>query len=229
VRLGYWLPNFRLAEKAPDGTAAPIKNKSIGSPYLLAEMGGRIQENMNHLNLSDGGHIENLGVYELLRRKCKYIISIDGGANRDVVGGDLQLLERYASIDFGLRMEYDIAQLQPFGEGMCKTAAIIVKITYSDGSLGWMIYLRPSITGNEPLYILDHWKLSPPFPYDSLLLQAFAEEHFEGYRCVGESSMKSLFRPELGTDKPDLKVADWFKRLATNLLPDNDPAFKKAS
>ncbi len=38
--------------------------------------------------------------------------------------------------------------------------------------------------------------------------------------------MKSLFRPELGTDKPDQKVAEWFKRLATNLLPDNDAAFK---
>jgi hypothetical protein len=226
VRLGYWLPNYRLAKKEGDTGAAPIKNKNIGSPYLLAEMSGRIQENMNHLNLSDGGHIENLGVYELLRRKCKFIISVDGGANRDVVGGDLQLLERYASIDFGIRLEYDLAEVQPYGEGLCKAAAILVKIFYSDGTRGWMIYLRPSITGLESAYIIDHWKLSPPFPYDSILLQVFAEETFEGYRSIGETAMKSLFSKDLGTDTSGLKVSDWFQSLAANLLPDNDAAFK---
>lgn len=229
VRLGYWLPNYRLAQAKGDTDVGPIPNKNIGSPYLLAEMSGRIQENMNHLNLSDGGHIENLGVYELLRRKCKYIISIDGGANRDVVGGDLQLLERYASIDFGIRMEYDLTELQPYGEGLCKAAAILVKIFYSDGTRGWMIYLRPSITGLESAYILDHWKLSPPFPYDSILNQIFVEEKFEGYRSLGESSMRSLFSKDLGTDLPDLKVSTWFQTLAASLLPDNDEALKASS
>ena len=227
VRLGYWLPNFRLAPKQGDTDAGPIPTKNIGSPYLLAEMSGRIQENMNHLNVSDGGHIENLGVYELLRRKCKFIISVDGGANRDVVGGDLQRLQGYASIDFGIRMEYDLTELQPDTEGLCKAAAILVKISYSDGSRGWMIYLRPSITGLESAYILDHWKQFPPFPYDSILTQIFVEEKFEGYRSLGESAMKSLFREELGTDRTDLKVSDWFQTLAASLLPDNDEALKR--
>lgn len=227
ARLGYWLPNFRLAEKGKDGSPLPVKNRSIGSAYLLAEMGGRIQENMNHLNVSDGGHIENLGVYELLRRKCKFIISVDGGANRDVVGGDLQRLERYASIDFGIRMEYDLAELQPDEEGVCRSNSILVKIHYSDTETGWLIYLRPGITGNEPAYLIDHWKQNPVFPYESILDQIFEEEQFEGYRCVGNSAMASLFREDLGTDSNGLSVQTWFEHLAARLLPDNDEAFRK--
>jgi hypothetical protein len=34
-----------------------------------------------YLNLSDGGHFDNIGVYELLRRRCKYIIVGDAEAD----------------------------------------------------------------------------------------------------------------------------------------------------
>jgi hypothetical protein len=227
VRLGYWLPNFRLSTKGKDGKLAPIPNKSVGSPYLLAEMSGRIQENLNHLNVSDGGHIENLGVYELLRRKCKFIISADGGCNRDIVGGDLQRLERYAFIDFGITLEYDQAELQPDEEGIARSPAILVKIKYSKTEIGWMIYLRPSITGIEPAYTLDHWKLNPAFPYESILDQLFEEEQFEGYRSLGECAMASMFRSDLDTNSDQLSVESWFQNLASKLLPDNDQAFTK--
>jgi hypothetical protein len=228
VRLGYWIPNFRLSKEA-DKKLLPIPNKSVGSPYLLAELSGRIQENMNHLNVSDGGHIENLGVYELLRRKCKFIISADGGCNRDTVGGDLQRLERYAFIDFGITFEYDQAELQPDEEGIARAPAILVKIKYSDDEIGWMIYLRPSITGIEPAYTLDHWKLNPVFPYESILDQLFEEEQFEGYRSLGECAMASMFRKELETDPAPTTVEEWFQNLASNLLPDNDDAISITS
>ena len=73
VRLGYWLPNLRRLDQ--------VKVRGVGPAYFLAEVTGRIQENMKYLNVSDGGHIENLGAYELLRRRCKFIICVDGGAN----------------------------------------------------------------------------------------------------------------------------------------------------
>ena len=38
----------------------------------------------SYLNLSDGGHVENLALYELLRRRCKFIIAIDGEADPEV-------------------------------------------------------------------------------------------------------------------------------------------------
>lgn len=103
VRLGYWIPNFRSAKKGDYGKPEPIPNGNVNGRYLLSEIGGNMRERMKHLNLSDGGHIENLAVYELLRRKCKFIISVEAG--------DLQRLERYESIAFGIEMEYDLTDL----------------------------------------------------------------------------------------------------------------------
>jgi len=236
VRLGYWVPNFRLWKKDAQG-ALRVKGGSVGSPYLLAEMGGRMQENMNFLNLSDGGHIENLGAYELLRRRCKFIICVDGGGNRDLNGGDLQRLERYASIDFGIEMKYDLSELRADEEGIARAQAVLVKILYparilgSDKvskirkDIGWMIYLRPSITGAEPTYLLDHWRTNPLFPYESLVEQFFSEEQFEGYRCLGQKAAESLFQ---GLPKESAKpgVPELFQHIANRFLPDNDPAFQ---
>lgn len=36
------------------------------------------------MNISDGGYIENLDIYELLRRKCKYIVACDAAADADL-------------------------------------------------------------------------------------------------------------------------------------------------
>ena len=105
VRLGYWIPSVRHVGK---GMA-----RGVGPAYFLAEITGRIQENMKYLNISDGGHIENLGVYELLRRRCKFIICVHGGADLGTEGSDLQRLERYALIDLGIKLEYNLADLQP--------------------------------------------------------------------------------------------------------------------
>lgn len=225
VRLGYWIPNYQKAtfeNKGGNKVPGKIPSGFVASPYLLRESTGNIDETLNHLNVSDGGHIENLGVYELLRRKCRFIISADGGAVLDVTGGDLQRLERYAFIDLGIRMQYDLRDLKPDERGVCRAPAILVKITYSDGSEGWMIYLRPSITGNESNYVLDHWKLTPGFPYESIADQIFEEEQFEGYRSLGQTAIGSLFNKELGTNRNDLDVKTWFSKLAANLLPDNE-------
>src|SRR5262249_42054666 len=67
VRLGFWIlqPDRKRLFKAP------------GFLCLIREMTGiAMSEKQAWLNLSDGGHIENMAVYELLRRRCKYIICV---------------------------------------------------------------------------------------------------------------------------------------------------------
>ena len=65
------------------------------------------------VNLSDGGHIENMAIYELLRRRCKFIISVDGEADpQSTFHGHLTLV-RHAQIDFGIRIEPDLTALRP--------------------------------------------------------------------------------------------------------------------
>ena len=48
---------------------------------LVREALGALDETWKWVNVSDGGHIENLATIELLRRRCKYIIVGDGEAD----------------------------------------------------------------------------------------------------------------------------------------------------
>ncbi len=221
VRLGYWIPN--LARPASSGW------RGVGLGYLLREMAGQMNENLPYLNLSDGGHIENLGVYELLRRKCKFIICVHGGAALGTERGDLQRLQRYAKIDLGIELEYDLSDLQPDAAKQVRAYATLVKIIYGQNEIGWMIYLKPAITGGEPPYVLDFRYAVSEFPNEGLLDQAYSEEKFEAYRALGECLAESLFRPEIiGREDAPPTIRQWFQKLADSLLPDNDEAFLPA-
>ena len=80
VRLGFWIRQPQLS-----GLWGLTKWKHPGFLCLLREMGGvGMAENHRWLNLSDGGHIENLAIYELLRRRCKFIVCVDGESDPDV-------------------------------------------------------------------------------------------------------------------------------------------------
>jgi hypothetical protein len=182
---------------------------------------------MRYLNISDGGHIENLGVYELLRRKCKFIICVHGGADLGTARSDLQRLERYALIDLGITLEYNLADLQPDAAKVCRAYAILIKVVYSQTEIGWMIYLKPAITGAEPQYVLDYRYQNTNFPHDGIFEQTFNEEQFEAYRAVGECAAESLFHHEITGNIKPRTIRDWFQCLADNLLPDNDTAFSK--
>ena len=184
------------------------------------------------LNLSDGGHIENLGAYELLRRRCKFIVCVDGGQEPGMECADLTRLQRYAEIDFGIEFEYGIADLSLQPNGFSRASAILVKIIYSwtpagePDELGWMIYLKLALTGIEPPYVLDYRRENPAFPHQSTGDQIYDEAQFEAYRQLGECAAENLFRDELFPEGEPATVQQWFKGLADNLLADNDPVFK---
>ena len=104
VRLGFWIlrPGYKHRFEAP------------GFACLIREMTGiAMSEKQKWVNLSDGGHIENMGVYELLRRRCKFIISVDGESDpQSTFQGHLTLV-RHAQIDFGIRIDSKLNELRP--------------------------------------------------------------------------------------------------------------------
>ncbi len=116
IRLGYWVPHpGRLYDwldergMIADNTKEPqIHHRwswRIPPSALLLEMAGEVNERDKWVNLSDGGHMENLAVYELLRRRCKYIICGDGEADPTLTFGGLAILMRSARIDMGIEIE----------------------------------------------------------------------------------------------------------------------------
>ena len=73
VRLGWWIGNPRHR------TGALMPGPPFGLTYIALELFGGTDDNRNYVNLSDGGHFDNLGVYELIRRSCRYIMVCDAG------------------------------------------------------------------------------------------------------------------------------------------------------
>lgn len=238
VRLGYWLRNPAAGIRLDGGGPGPA--------YLFRELTGWIHESCNYVNVSDGGHIENLALYELLRRRCKFIVVVDGAQEPGMECAELMLAQRYAQIDLGVRLELDIADLALTAERRTRAYGIFGKIRYGsrDGQrgeeIGWLMYLKLSCTGGEPGYVVDYRRKNPDFPHQSTGDQIYDEAQFEAYRRLGECAAESLFRGELAGKIVDPQTENtaahprfptlqsWFQTLANNLLPDNDEAFEQA-
>lgn len=231
VRLGYWL-------RHPGRPVRPRLLEGAGPWYFFREMLGRMDERGRYVYLSDGGHIENLGAYELLRRRCKFIVCVDGGQEPGMECSDLVRLQRYAEIDLGVRLHFDPADLQIGPNGLSRAHAILVKIDYAPDPAGgatagpsahpgWMLYVKLALTGSEPIYVHDYRRQHPDFPHQTTGDQIYEEDQFEAYRALGECAIEGLFREELTGAQPPRTVRDWFQCLANNLLPDNDAAFQR--
>jgi hypothetical protein len=209
VRLGFW-----IRKPAKRGFAAP------GFSCLLREMiGVDMSEKANWLNLSDGGHIENTGVYELLRRRCKFIICVDGESDPIFTFQGLMTLVRHAQIDFGVRIEPNLndIRLDP-KTGYSKCHFHLCRIHYP-GGIGLLLYIKLSVTGNESELIRRYRINNPDFPHQTTLDQFFDQEQFEAYRQLGIHATEGLFLPALmsGVVQP-ASVPEWFRQLSKNLL-----------
>jgi hypothetical protein len=207
IRLGYWLHNPRVL--ATDSrVASPFKHIGralFGKFYLLLEMLNQLDEKSSQVYLSDGGHIENLGVYELLKRGCQLIVVIDAEADPAMSFGSLLKLERYARIDLGVRISLPWEAITQVTQDVAAELAngfparrsgphcAVGRIDYENGAQGIMIYFKSSLTGDEKDYILDYKRRSAAFPHETTGDQFFTEEQFEAYRALGFHMVDGFF------------------------------------
>ena len=198
VRLGYWIRNPLTM---PGRTVSPP-----GLTYLVDEMFGWAGEKRPYINVSDGGHIENLGVYELLRRRCKYIVAIDGEQDETMTFQGLATLLRLAYIDLGINIDAGLDQLRLAASGLSHSHFAFCRIRYprderdGDECYGYLIYLKLSLTGNEGEFIKRYKLDEPAFPHTSTANQFFSEAQFEAYRSLGEHVGDKMFLPAIVGD-----------------------------
>ena len=183
VRLGWWLGN-------PAGPKASSSGPIFGLGYTLAELFGTTSSESAFVNLSDGGHFDNMALYELVRRRCRYIIVCDAEQDEGLGFGGLATVIRMCRTDFGAQIEIGLSQIErkpdnkPESFSGCHYA--VGAITYADGSPGRLIYLKSSLTGNdEPADVLGYHKKVAQFPHESTADQWFDESQFESYRALG--------------------------------------------
>ncbi|MEG7524713.1 MAG: patatin-like phospholipase family protein, partial [Chromatiales bacterium] len=84
----------------------------------------KLTEKESFLQLSDGGHFENLGIYELIRRHLKLIVVCDAGADPDFQFGDLANAIEKVRTDFGVCIEFEegLSPLIPSTHQACRDA-----------------------------------------------------------------------------------------------------------
>lgn len=227
LRLGLWVPN---PARRRDGWLPP--RVFPGYSYFL-ELLGLTRVSMPQVHLSDGGHFENLALYELVRRHCRYIIVSDCGADPDVAFDDLGNAIRRIREDFGVEIELDVTPLRPGSDGRSRQHAVIGTIHY-DGPNGFdkgaLLYFKPALTGDEPPDIQQYQARNQAFPHESTLDQFYDEPQWESYRRLGEHAARAVLAGAAGPcrDKPSFMDcvftqlrAQWqpgFEQLSTALL-----------
>lgn len=181
VRLGQWLGN------PIDIDAWQHSSPRFGALYLFKELSATADTHARFLYLSDGGHFENLGLYELVRRKCRLIVVSDAGCDPNYAFDDLANAQRKCSIDLGAEIDINIQDMRP-EDGFKHTQAhhAIGSIRYADGSRGTLLYLKASLTDGEAPDIINYATNHPDFPHDTTADQSFDEDQFESYRKLGQ-------------------------------------------
>jgi hypothetical protein len=190
ARLGLWLGNPSRPSWRKSGPGFAI--------YLIDELFGRTTSKGKYVYLSDGGHFENLGVYELVRRRCRHIVVCDAGADPQSSFWDLGSLVRKCREDFGVRIEIDISPLlKEDGATHAKWHCAVGSIHYEDvdtwASPGTLFYIKPSLTGDEPSDVRNYVSEHRDFPHESTADQFFGESQFESYRVLGEHIAAEVF------------------------------------
>jgi hypothetical protein len=154
-----------------------------------------------YVHLSDGGHFENLALYELVRRHCRYIIVSDCGADPDVAFDDFGNAVRRIREDFGVEIDIDLSPLKPSvadADRFSKQHVAVGTISYDPRSVqedtGILLYLKPTLTGDEPCDITQYRTRNKDFPHETTGDQFYDEAQWESYRRLGEHAARSALR-----------------------------------
>lgn len=208
IRLGYWAPNPNIEGGLPFPPNFIIPGLKSGL------LGSGLKEKANFVELSDGGHFENLGIYELVRRKLKLIIVSDAGADPRFDFGDLSNAVERIRVDFGAKVRFDdpetdLTGVLPGSETglladkymLAQRGYAVGEITYEDGSKGTLVYLKSTLTEGLPEDIYGYKSANPTFPDQTTADQFFDENQFEAYRELGYQISKQML--EANKKRPD--------------------------
>lgn len=214
IRLGYWARHpcnyFRKRR-------SKFQSKFPTSWTLLKECIGSYSLDGSFINLSDGGHFDNIGVYELLRRRCKYIIVGDAEADPDMNFQALSYIIRLARIDFGIGIDIDLSDIKPDKNGLSRSHCAVGTIYYPEWKdlpeeHGYLVYCKASLIGSEPHHLIEYKSKHPSFPHQTTADQWFDEQQFEAYRELGYQVGKTAFVPA-GLIEQETSLEEVFRSL----------------
>lgn len=199
IRLGVWVrnPKHRSWTEAPEEPtgrigriAAFVRNgwREPGALYVLREAIGALSLKKRFIYLTDGGHWENLGMVELLRRRCTHVLCFDASADQVMGGQDIGRAMALARSELGVDVRLDPRPTMPTGDACSDDSAVLGSIVYPDGQEGRLIYAKATLPRNATWDLHAFKSRESKFPNHSTSQQFFTDEQFEAYRSLGHAA-----------------------------------------
>jgi Patatin-like phospholipase len=199
VRLGLWVGNPRLRD--------PRRVRTIPTFLMMGISTGlsKHRRDRRFLELTDGGHFENLGLYELVRRKLEIILVVDGEEDPSISLSSLVSAARRIEQDFGARLDlatgeggperlvmYPSNGGYPFGVKYAKAPFLVGTIAYEDGRHGVLIYVKATLIRQMDFTTAGYLANNPAFPHQTTADQFFDPDQFDAYRLLGYKSALAM-------------------------------------
>ena len=190
LRLGWWLGNPGLAGQ----TTYRLRNPRMSLLPLISEAVGQANDKFAYIYLSDGGHFENLGIYELVLRRCHCIVISDAGYDFTSAYGDLAEVVRKVRVDLGIPIQITHIGTIPSDEKKPGNYCAVGVIDYSfvdgpDAAPGRLLYVKPVVDGDDeglPRDVFNDLETSYDFTDGSTAEQRARDSQFERYRRLGD-------------------------------------------
>jgi hypothetical protein len=201
ARLGWWIGNPGLARwRRP--------SPQFGMFYLLSELFGFAGVTRKFVNLSDGGHFDNMGLYELVRRRCRYIVVCDAEQDDRYSFNGMAGAIRKCRVDFGVAIDLATELIVPGPDGRSRQHVAVGTINYPGEGCGTLVYVKASLTGpDDPADVREYRASHEEFPHQTTADQFFNESQFESYRALGQHIADRSFPdwpPTSGAPSPAL-------------------------
>jgi len=208
IRTGYWARN-------PGFTGPRWLAEIPWWPYYhLLDLLNRTHAGRARVSVSDGGNIENLGVYELLRRRCRLIVALDAGADPAYAFADLKnlVIRARQELHLVIRFRQDperVVRPQPsagFSRAQFALADVLELGNEQRGWRGLLVYVKASLRAPMSPKSVDsdsfRYKTQhPAFPHESTADQFFDGAQWRAYYYLGRFMAGDLLREDV-TDPP---------------------------
>lgn len=210
LRLGYWAPHPK-----PNPKRAKKEIPNFFFPGVVPALNrGFLSEDRRFLDLTDGGHFENLGLYELVRRRLKLIVVCDCSRDPSFEYTDLATAMERIRVDFGVQISFrddrSLDGIEPgdgdasrSNKGFSQRGFAVADIMYSkrDGDsagYGTLVYIKPTILQGLSPEIVSYRRRNNDFPNEGTANQFFHEAQFEAYRELGFTIGESAIEDQIG-------------------------------
>jgi hypothetical protein len=224
ARLGQWVPNpGDLRSRRYPTFISALFSYFTGTP-----------ENSAYLYVTDGGHHDNTGIEQLLRRRCRVIVACDASWDPQRQFLDLLRLFRRMSVFDGIQftapdggpVQLD-AVVADEKTGFSPSHHVVIKIAYpakrqdelesghnearETESIGWLVYVKSTLTKTLPPELLKYRLDNNAFPHDPTLDQFYDPRRFECYRALGYELGREI-SSRLTVHEPNRQTA-WLSEL----------------